>query len=332
MLMFYFSVVWTVNSVFLELVEEWRWNVWSQFVSSSESEGGLTRGHLYLSQSLWASPLGSPWTDLTWISALNRSCSIWTDTPVHTCGGGGTNRCLPAFWPHWQTNRDTRLQIWLLDTGVVAQTDVWCLHRDTICPHVSPNRSCFVSWVINESHKADGGNRTDGFSVTWSPYERLHHQLMGVSPCPPDEASFINCCQLLQRRMWVWQMCECASGRLLLTLCCLHTHTTGDELLFTSGTLQDVSTHELWRMSPESGLDFLQSLSLLHMNNAAGDSPLKMFTQHKHLQSHQVTALLMFCQLLKDSLKLNESINSTLSSGGKHLFFVKSPRPLTSKI
>lgn len=42
----------------------------------------------YLSQSLWGSLLGSPWTDLIWISSPSRSCSIGRDTPGRTCMGG----------------------------------------------------------------------------------------------------------------------------------------------------------------------------------------------------------------------------------------------------
>lgn len=100
----------------------------------------------YLSRSPWGSLPESPWTDLTWISSPNRSCSIWRDTPVRTCGGGEqTFTCTLTT----KTN-DTRPHIWLPDTRVFAWTGFYVmllLHCKmifsvpAIFPHVPPATS-----------------------------------------------------------------------------------------------------------------------------------------------------------------------------------------------
>lgn len=63
----------------------------------------------YLSQSPSGSLLGSPWTDPSWISSPNRSCSIWTDTPVHTCREDSKNIyfCAPTTEASKQTTDST---------------------------------------------------------------------------------------------------------------------------------------------------------------------------------------------------------------------------------
>lgn len=96
-------------------LNQWKWQV--TFVTA-----WLLFEVNYLSQSPWGSLLESPWTDLTWISSPNRSCSIWRDTPVHTCRG---NKYLPALWPQTRVNKcfksGFRAQVCLHGQGVM-----WC--------------------------------------------------------------------------------------------------------------------------------------------------------------------------------------------------------------
>lgn len=114
----------------------------------------------YLSQSPWGSLLESPWTDLTWISSPSHSCSIWTDTPVHTCREEKTNIYLHSDLGNKQTT-GTQLQI-QSDTSVFTLMGPSALSAPS--PQSSPTfHRSFVSRIINDFNQ----NQTDESTRVW---------------------------------------------------------------------------------------------------------------------------------------------------------------------
>ncbi len=135
----------------------------------------------YLSQSPWGSLLESPWTDLTWISSPNRSCSIWRDTPVRTCGG---NKYLPALWPPTQVNK-------LHSASNLASSNKRVHMERALCDVLSWSLAykplshvCFQQFTVKaSSHRLLMALMLTGEPdrrVEWSRAQPLHKQLIGV--------------------------------------------------------------------------------------------------------------------------------------------------------
>lgn len=103
----------------------------------------LRSGARYLSQSPWASPLESPWTDPTWTASPNRNCSIWRDIPVRTCRAEKT--------PVKSLNETTKRHHY---NTSVALASPW--RREVMWPRWSPSYSWqFKNHQNREEYQAD---------------------------------------------------------------------------------------------------------------------------------------------------------------------------------